>query len=318
MSALSTGSAAGFCAMVLCLWSACGTQPPPAPAPPARPLSEQAESLRREGDRSMMRGDLPRAGEAYDAARRLAESLDDTKGLIGALNDIGHVALRRGETAQAVTSHERAVLLAQQLREPRLLLDSLTALATAEHQAGRLPEAGRRYSEALELAQQMADRPAEATLRNNLGLVRQAEGDVEQAGDLFRHAMALNQAMGRLESEASTHVNLGMLAEARHDYEAAEREYERALELDKAAEQRMDIAADLLRLCRITDRRGLPDRALAYAERAYRSYLAQSAFAEARWALSQAVEFAKKTDRAGELARLEAELISLTAAHPAQ
>lgn len=130
--------------------------------------------------------------------------------------------------------------------------------------------------------------------------------------------MVLNQAMGRLESEASNHVNLGMLAEARQDYEAAEREYERALELDKAAEQRMEIAADLLRLGRITDRRGLPDRALAYAERAYRSYLAQGALAEARSSLSQAMASARKMDRAGELARLETELARLTAAHPAR
>ena len=141
---------------------------------------------------------------------------------------------------------------------------------------------------------------------------------MEQAAQLFRQALALNQALGNLESEASNHVNLGMLAEARHEYDAAEREYERALELDKTAEQRMEIAADLLRLGKIADRRGFPDRGQTYSERAYQSYLAQDAFAEARSALSQAVACAKKLERAGDIARLERELTRLTAVHPAR
>lgn len=107
-----------------------------------------------------------------------------------------------------------------------------------------------------------------------------------------------------------------MIAEARHDYDAAEREYERALELDKTVEQRMDIAADLLRLGRIADRRGFPDRGLIYSERAYRSYLAQGAFEQARSALSQAVACAKNVERAGDIARLELELNRLTTLHP--
>ena len=191
-------------------------------------------------------------------------------------------------------------------------------MATAEHHAGSLQEAERRYEEALELAQQRGERSAEATLRNNLGLVREARGEVAQAEQLFRQAMALNQALGNLESEASNHVNLGMLAEARRDYEAAEREYERALELDKTAEQRMEIAADLQRLGRIAERRGFPDRGLVYSERAYRSYLAQGAFAQARSALNQAVGCAKKMERAGDLARLEMELNRLTASQSAR
>ena len=56
----------------------------------------------------MIRGDLARAGEAYEEARRLAESLDDMKGLVGALNDLGSVALGRGAGREAIQLHGRA------------------------------------------------------------------------------------------------------------------------------------------------------------------------------------------------------------------
>ena len=134
----------------------------------------------------------------------MAESLDDTQGLIVAINDVGRVALRRGGRSRAVSSHERAVALAQQRGEPDLLIASLTDLATAEHQSGALQEAEHRYEQALDLAQQRGDRSAEATIRNNLGLIRQAKGDVEQAAQLFRQAMALNQALGNLNPRPAT------------------------------------------------------------------------------------------------------------------
>ena len=103
-----------------------------------------------------------------------------------------------------------------------------------------------------------------------------------------------------------------MLAEERHEYDLAEREFERALELDKAAVRRMDIAADLLRLSRIADRRGFPDQALAYSERAYRSYLAQGHRPQAASALAVAVDCAKKLGRVQDIARLKKELDDLT------
>ena len=93
----------------------------------------------------MIRGDLARAGEAYEEARRLAESLDDMKGLVGALNDLGSVALGRGAGREAIQLHGRAVSLAQQFGETDLLIAGLASLGAAEYQEGRTEEAGRRY-----------------------------------------------------------------------------------------------------------------------------------------------------------------------------
>ena len=209
--------------------------------------------------------------------------------------------------------HGQAVTLAQEVVAPGLLIRSLTAAGAAEHREGRMQEAERRYEQALDLAQQQGDQSAEAVLRNNLGLVRQGKGEAEEAAQLFRQAMALNQALGNFASEASNHVNLGILAEGRSEYDIAEREFERALELDKTAEHRTEIAADLLRLGRVADRRGFPDRALAYSERAYRSYLAQGDLTQAGAALTQAIIYARRFGAVEETARLEKELRVLVA-----
>lgn len=130
--------------------------------------------------------------------------------------------------------------------------------------------------------------------------------------------MVFNQAAGNLASEASNHVNLGMVAEARQAYDTAEQEFARALELDKAAEHRDEIAADLLRLGRVADRRGFPDRGLVFFERAYHSYLAQGDQARAGAALTQAVVCAKKLGRDAEVTRLERALTRLAMPSPAK
>ena len=77
----------------------------------------------------------------------------------------------------------------------------------------------------------------------------------------------------------------------------------------------MEIAADLLRLGRVADRRGFPDRGLAYSERAYRSYLAQGDRTQAISALTQAVSCARKLGGDSEVARLETELRRVTSSH---
>ncbi len=55
----------------------------------------------------------------------------------------------------------------------------------------------------------------------------------------------------------------------------------------------------------------MPDRALAYFERAYRSYLAQGNVRHAATALTQAVECAGKAGRVQEVARWKKELDGL-------
>jgi hypothetical protein len=86
----------------------------------------------------MIRGDLARAGEAYEEARRLAESLDDMKGLVGALNDLGSVALGRGAGREAIQLHGRAVSLAQQFGETDLLIAGLASLGRQNIKRGGL------------------------------------------------------------------------------------------------------------------------------------------------------------------------------------
>ena len=83
------------------------------------------------------------------------------------------------------------------------------------------------------------------------------------------------------------------------------------MELDRTGERRSEIAADLLRLGRLSDRRGIPDRARAYFERAYRSYRAQGDVTQAVSALTHAVECAGKSGLADEVARLQKELNGL-------
>ena len=57
----------------------------------------------------MARGDFVRAGEAYEAARQVAESLDDVKGRIGALNNLGWLAFHRGATREAMAARYDAL-----------------------------------------------------------------------------------------------------------------------------------------------------------------------------------------------------------------
>ena len=110
--------------MALCTFLGCANPPPPA-SPRTHSLGRggQIASLRRQGEHWQMRGIAP-VQRRPDAARRLAESLDDGRSLIATLNDIGRLSLSRGIRLQAIPHlHERAVAMARELGVADLLLE---------------------------------------------------------------------------------------------------------------------------------------------------------------------------------------------------
>lgn len=281
------------------------------------PLVPELRQLHVRGQQALQHGDLARAKELFERARRLAERHDDRIGLVYALNDLGSVASAEEAHVHAVRLQRDALSIAEGLGHPAAVLFSLGHLGASLLQAGQAKEALAVYDRAVGLARDSADRRMEAVLLNNLGLAQQETGALGDAERSFRQALDLNRKLGERQAEAANLVNLGLLAERNGALVEAQQRFEEALALDKSLGQTRHIAADLAHLSRVTGQRGLGPVALDYARRAYRGYRALGDLERARGELQRVLTLVREQGDRQEIERVEAELRSLSANHAA-
>lgn len=265
------------------------------------PLAGQVRDLRAEGARLLEAGEVEEARGKLEEARRLAESLDDQKGLAQVLNALGEAAIQdhaNGNHANGLAAakdyHERALSIARRLDDRQMQATSLAYLGQVAYLEGDRESARSHYEEALERYRRMGDRHGEAVTLNNLGLLHH-EGNPAEAERHYRQAMELNKALEDIHAQAANLANLGTVLEEQGRQEEAAASYRKALDLDKQIEDRQAIAADLRKLGRLADHRGESGQALEYFHRAYLAYQALGQTDQARAILLRLLILARET-----------------------
>ena len=243
---------------------AAGCAAPPAQSPPAQ--ARLADAFSRAG--TMVRaGNLDAAAREYEAARRLARSIEDADGVAAAAINLSIVLQRLGRDAGARDAlgeildrprqamPERRVMQAE-LRRAILELAGGNA-ATADDWAKR---AERRCAGlACDLAPAILNVRAQASLEAREFL---------QAARLAKAASESARARDNRAETANALRTLGRAQLAQRDPGAAAIALEQALDLDHGVADPRKILADLAELARAHSARGDPAAARGYFERA--------------------------------------------------
>ncbi len=103
------------------------------------------------------RGELEAAGEIWEEALRLAESIDAPSQLAAALDDLGNLAARRGEFEQALELHRRELAVSQAAGDLYSEFYAVINLGEVSVKMGRPEAAEPYYHRALELSRAMGD-----------------------------------------------------------------------------------------------------------------------------------------------------------------
>jgi tetratricopeptide (TPR) repeat protein len=216
--------------------------------------------------RAVERGDLPRAATLYRQALRVAESLEDFRGI--AIN-----ALNLAATCQALDDAVCArgaldrILRVPAHFEPRWISEAAGRETQIALREGRLDAAGA----SLDRAERACAAPA---CRNGTALVNlRAEillerGDAGEAQTVAARSLAASRAEGNREEEANALRLAGRAASQAGEHERALAQLAEALALDKQLALPRKIALDLIALAEAELARGDRDAAGDYALRA--------------------------------------------------
>ena len=204
-------------------------------------------------------------------ALRLAEEIQDPRGLGFVHNGLGDLYLDAGNLSQARRHLERAIDINARLGVVYGRLQSQLLLARAELAAGRLQEAETALRPARAAADSAGFLKEQVSALSLLARVRAAQGDGAAARQLADRAVVLADSLGDPQAQVDARVAQGAAAEARRDARAPA-PYLDALDLLESVRGRLALG-DL--------RMGLGEPHVASYEGAIRTLVARGRGAEA-------------------------------------
>jgi CHAT domain-containing protein len=164
-------------------------------------------------------GNLDKAVECYQKARRLGNPQRDQQWLANILNDVSKLALQKGNLAEASTLNQEGTALARQVQSSKPLLAQTiqsAAIAAARHE---YPEAEKIYTEALAAGRRASDPVAEFDCHAGLASVYRQCGSALEAERQYRAAVAVtDRERAKLRQDESKFSFLASLIDFYRDY----------------------------------------------------------------------------------------------------
>ncbi len=189
-------------------------------------LMDQAEALRRKGN-------LAQALVVLDVSQRVAEQIDDKKGLAIVLRNIGTVHVQRGDYVQGLNYYQQSKVLAERLGDKAELARVLNNIGIVHRSLGNYEQALNDYQRSLALKEELGDRAGVAATLNNLGAIYQSQGNFNMALDSYRQSLTLKEQLGDRAGTAVTLGNIGNVHQLQGNYAQALNYYRQSLALSE-------------------------------------------------------------------------------------
>ncbi len=197
------------------------------------------------------KGDLARARELFELARRHAEKIRDTNATCLALNALAQAAMLENDFDGAAALLGSSIAQAQAAGAREALIESQWILADAELARGNVEEARRLAEQALEQAQQYGMKQSEASALRTLAGVEHRAHNLTTAESHLHRSLALFDELQNPFEAARTELELGLLYLDKHMWREARAQLHQSqatLERLGEANQRRRARAALKRL----------------------------------------------------------------------
>lgn len=251
-----------FCCLVL--FAACASPKKAA----LSPLQEEAVNLNQRGVEFALAGDISRALAEFQRALKNNRAIDNRKGVVIALLNMGRIYLEDERYADAIGVLEEAVSISESIGERQLMAEGYATTGKYYYATGNDIKASEFLEKAIDLDRKEGDKAVGGRL-NLLALVYLRNGKVKEAEDTFKEALSYNTSSGNHLETANSYRGIGDILEAKEMLKDAKGLLEKALDSDKTAGNSRKIAIDLARLGNLSLKGKDHKEALDYFMRAY-------------------------------------------------
>lgn len=187
-------------------------------------LLDQSEALRRKGN-------FAQALVVLDVAQRVAEQIDDKKGLAIALRNIGTIHVQQGNYVQGLNYYQQSKLLAETMADKAEIARVLNNIGIVHRSLGNYEQALDDYQRSLTLKEELGDRAGVAATLNNIGAIYQSQGAYDRALNNYQQSLKLKELLADRAGIAVTLGNIGNVHQLQGNYAQALNYYRQSLAL---------------------------------------------------------------------------------------
>ena len=187
--------------------------------PDARALNPQR--IRLDGLLLWMHGDLAKALDTFEEARRLCISASDAQLHASLVNDIAHIYAQRGEIEDALELNKQALKAYEDLGNRRGRAAVLGDIARLRAYKGEVDVALDLNRQALKIYEEIGDRRSRAIAVGDIARLFAEKGDVDAAVDLQKQALEIHEKLGDRYSCAVILNDIGRLLAEKGEVDAA-------------------------------------------------------------------------------------------------
>lgn len=228
-----------------------------APSVPEETLTRRNQAARfaEAGNGQFNQGNYPLALRYFTMALNENTAIDFLPGIARSHNSLGRVYAAAGQPRDAEDNYRTALAVARLAEDGEQEMQSLVNLGVLALSAGLIDDAIQYFDSAQRvITEERAEESA--ILLHGRGTILARQQQFAEARELFEEAQRINRDRSNWVELASNYYMLASLASRQQQFDDAYTLANRALEFDRRAEHSPGIAADLLALGIISQRRG--------------------------------------------------------------
>jgi len=211
----------------------------------------------------------PQDSIAYASeALELAQRVDDRKGEVAALNNLGIAHYHLAEYDEALDYYKSSLALAEKLGDDELIANALNNIGVIHYMWGEHDRTVEYYSRVLEIRKRIGKNKGLASAHNNMGGIYYTAERYEESLRHYSEALDLYEEIEDERLIASTLNNIGLLYQKLERHDEALEDLERALEITARIEDKSGLALSLNNIGVVYDSWGEHSKSLDHYRRA--------------------------------------------------
>ncbi len=231
-----------------------------------------ARELYQQGEQFFRNGKLSQSINAYQICRGVADQLGDqlVQGL--AWSAIGRAQRSQGEMNAALTSFQQSLQLARVLNQPKGILSNLNNIGSVRAELGNYDEVLSAFNEGLKISETLDEPNNTAVMLNNIANVYLSIGNYAKALEALYRSFEITKKSNNLGRQGIALDSLGAIYLSQGNLELAESSLQQSLALLRKAETNPEASGALtdalINMGHVQKQKGAYEKALEYYQEA--------------------------------------------------
>lgn len=149
-----------------------------------------------------------KAEEYFNLAISCLKSINDKVGMIGVLNNLGHLNFDIGQYDRSIEYFQKAFAISSAIKSRSLMLVSYTGIGSSYIYLGKNAEAEQSMLKGYEIAKDMENKSSLAYVISALGDLYSHSGDTEKALEVYLQALDIDRELGDMPSVVCDLTNI--------------------------------------------------------------------------------------------------------------